>query len=161
ARTGSPLGTPLKGDETALAVAPNGKLYAVGNPDGKVRLVEVASAKTIATFAAHQGAVTSLAFAADSRLLVSGGSDGVVQCGDGETGRALAAPGKQGGWVRCVALSPDRRTLAVSVAGGGTGHSSGSVVFWNAATWTVRGILPSTASRIESVSFSPDGRLIA
>src|SRR5262249_15523447 len=25
ARTGSPLGTPLKGDETALAVAPNGK----------------------------------------------------------------------------------------------------------------------------------------
>lgn len=161
ARTGSALGTPRTGDETALAIAPNGNLYAVGNPDGKIRLVELASAKTIATFAAHQGPVTSLAFAADSRLLVSGGNDGVVQRWDVEKRRALGALAKQGESVTSVAFSPDRRTLAVSVASGGVGRSSGAVVFWDAATWTVRGILPSTVSRIESVNFSPDGRLIA
>ncbi len=64
-----------------LALSPDDRLAAVGGLDGVVRVVELASGRTVAVLEGHQERVATLAWASDARLL-SGSWDGTVRLWD-------------------------------------------------------------------------------
>jgi WD40 repeat protein len=57
------------------------------------------------------------------------------------------------GWVETAVFSPDGRTLASA------GHSD--IIFWDAATGRERGRLTGNPSRVLSIAYSRDGKLLA
>jgi WD40 repeat protein len=62
-----------------LAFNPSGSLLAVGQADGTVALVDVATLKVLTAIKAHFVPVTALVFSRDGTRLVTGGEDGVVK----------------------------------------------------------------------------------
>ncbi len=110
--------TVLRPDETldlderpgrvALAVAalPNGRHLLTGCVDGAVRLVDLASGRTVWT-GRHDGAVNALTVTPDGRLAVSGGDDGAVRVWDVGTGREVQTLRGHARSVRAVAVTPD------------------------------------------------------
>jgi WD40 repeat protein len=74
----------------AAAFAPDGRTFATADPDGTIRLWEVATWGQRAEFRGHRGRVNALAFAPDGRLL-SGGLDTTVLVWDVRPPRAGAA----------------------------------------------------------------------
>jgi len=55
-----------------LSFSPDGRLFAVGKRDGKVKIWDLSSRKEIATLRGHKGIVRSSTFSPDGRFLASG-----------------------------------------------------------------------------------------
>lgn len=66
-------------DITLLALAPDGRLAAIGDKAGNVVLYGIATGKIIKTIRAHQGWVLSVAFSPDGKFLFSSGEDKIVK----------------------------------------------------------------------------------
>lgn len=65
----------LQSAPTSMAISPDGKQMAVGSDDGNILLWDLGSARRMATFTGHAGAVWSLMFShglATSPILASG-----------------------------------------------------------------------------------------
>jgi len=58
-----------------VAISPDGRIVAVGCPDGAVRLFDVRRFQPLLPLAAHKGWVRAVAFAPDGKSLISFGSD--------------------------------------------------------------------------------------
>ena len=56
-----------------LRVSPNGKLLALGDEEGLIRIVRLETLEVVATFRAHNGRISDLDFKPDSRILLSVG----------------------------------------------------------------------------------------
>jgi WD40 repeat protein/beta-lactamase regulating signal transducer with metallopeptidase domain len=160
ARTGAPVAKTLKGDETALAVTPDGRTYATGSPDGTVRMLDYATDRELASFDGHRGVVTSLAFSPDGQTLISGGSDGSVRRYDLPTRRPVGLLLAQAVPVTSVRFSNDGRKLAAAT-GDASSKLAGEVMLWDVPTWTLRVTLRGQSVGIASVAFAPDGRTLA
>jgi WD40 repeat protein len=63
---------------TALALSPDGRLLARGQPDGAVVIHSIGTGLEQATLRGPQGSISSLAFSRDGRLLASGGANGTI-----------------------------------------------------------------------------------
>lgn len=72
---------PLEKDVPALSLAfsPQASLVALGQADGKIRIINLATLKTEATLTGHHGAVTHVAFSLNGFYLASGGEDGTIR----------------------------------------------------------------------------------
>jgi len=100
---------------TTLAVAPNGATAAIGLPDGKVAIVEIASGKPLHVHAVHDGPIAGLAFAPDGGTIYSSAASGAVAAttiADGKTIGRLARPAGTGALVaiddkRLATAEPD------------------------------------------------------
>lgn len=75
---------------TSIAASADKKWLAVAGGDGKVALVDVATAKATSTLAAHTGAVTSVSFNLANNRLVTSGADKLVKVWDIATGKPIA-----------------------------------------------------------------------
>src|SRR5262249_23475976 len=58
-----------------VAISPDGRLLAYGQPGGSIALWDIAAAKEVAQLQGHQADVTVLTFSADGRTLASGSRD--------------------------------------------------------------------------------------
>src|SRR5262249_32173556 len=65
-----------------LRVSPNGKLLALGDEDGWIRIVRLDNFEVAAAFPAHNGRVRDLDFNPDSRILLSAGQDDTIRFWD-------------------------------------------------------------------------------
>jgi WD40 repeat protein len=65
-----------------LRVSPNGKLLALGDEEGLIRIVRLDDFEVATTFRAHSGRVSDLDFNPDSRILLSAGRDGAIRFWD-------------------------------------------------------------------------------
>jgi WD40 repeat protein len=157
---------------TALAVTDDGRTMAVSRSiDGSVQLFSLAKAEPV-----KQGLLVpprpgsqlfALAFNPNGSLLATGGTDNVVRLWDvTDPGRPRLLPrslGGFGGAVESIAFSPDGQTL---IAGGATD----AVLQWDVTNPAEPNVLPPLVGLtgsdvyntvIQTVSFSPDGKVIA
>jgi WD40 repeat protein len=103
-----------------LRVSPDGKLLAVGDDEGGVRIVRLETFEVLRTLRAHSQRVSDVDFSPDSRTLLSAGREGVIRYWDIETGRQireLQAPGAIGYSARMNPSAPDRWVLMGDRAG--------------------------------------------
>jgi WD40 repeat protein len=133
------------GGVTALALAKDGELLAIGNRDGTIRFAnnQSASLDKKKEFRGHTGAVTSLAF--DSKVLFSTSEDRSVRAWSLGSGIERFANTEHAAPVRSLALSPKLDL-------GASGDDQGTVHVWNlakgeiVATWNSEGSGPVTES---------------
>jgi WD40 repeat protein len=103
------------GDETLLAVAPNGSYLALSTPDGMLRIREIGTFKEF-TSLANGSLVTGAMFTADSARIVSGAKDGAARLWDLASGRALITLKADNKEITSVKISSNGARL-VTVSG--------------------------------------------
>jgi len=81
----------LESNAKSLSVSSDGKLTAVGEESGQVRVFDVASGKLLHTFSGHTAPVTGAAFTADGAKLVTGSQDKTIRVWDLAGARQLAS----------------------------------------------------------------------
>jgi WD40 repeat protein len=133
---------------TCVAISADGKLIALGDSNGAVRVWNQDTDNVLVSAARHLGVVTSVAFSSDGRL-ASAGADGTILVSDsaGADARAIRTPAE----VFTVAFDPWTHHLA-------SGGADGTLRIWNADTGAAVGA-PVTAHSggVFSVAFSPIG----
>jgi WD40 repeat protein len=141
----------------SVAVAPSGRLLAVGTMTGAVRWLNAETGELLATTTgSHLWPVVGVAFSGDGTPAASVCGYGTVALWDSSSFKLIAAfrghmLGAQG-----VASSPDGRRLATS---GGSG--SDAVKLWDSSTHRELVTLAGRGSIFNFVAFSPDGRWLA
>jgi WD40 repeat protein len=147
-----------------FALAPNGKQLAVAgfhpgvaNMAGpsEIRVIEVPSGKIMKSFARTTGDSFQLAFSPDSKLLFSMSSrEGRLRIEEIASAKGLAEKQFARAVTDAMAVSPDGAYVALA------GPNSRSLYLWKWRGTEPRQIaLP--ANRLDGVSFSPDGKLLA
>lgn len=93
------------------AVSPNGELVAVGQQDGRVPLVELATGRVRTTLHADDGPTLGVAFSPDGQTLATTGFGGRVALWDVASATRLRAIDQHGGIGANVVFTPDGSTL--------------------------------------------------
>jgi WD40 repeat protein len=144
----------------SLAFAPSGHVLAIAGDHPAVLLWDVDADKELATLEVAGGFAKSIAFSTDGTTLAvtdcgGGGKGVVVTLWDWRKGRRLAALEGHRGQVNALAYSVDGSWLA-------SGDSHGVVKVWDMTTRRERTSVQANelGRSIESVAFSPDGRLL-
>jgi WD40 repeat protein len=114
-RTGRELGTlgaPRLGLR-AVSLHPDGTRMVVACESGDLRVVELATARTLATWRVHAAPIDTCRFLGDAARLLVGWSDGVIAILDGESGATLHRIDRAGdaSWNDLSATSDGRRVL--------------------------------------------------
>ncbi len=150
-KEGKPLGIVGQG-ATAVSLAPDGRLLAMGDAQGKVRLRSVAPGGTERTLEAHTRSISALAFSGDGNRLLSGDGAGEARVWDTVSGRELAHF-TAGSPVVALALSGDG-SLAV------IGHADGRVVCWDVSGQRQRVRLTAHVGGVTALTLHPAGTLL-
>ena len=140
---------------TCQAISTDGRLLAIGDLDGGVRLWDLIDGSSRGEVLAHASAVRSLAFSADGSTLASGGQDTLIRLWDVARLAPRGEPlrGHQiSPWM--LDFSPDGGTLASACL-------DNTVRLWDVASGTPAGILKGHDSAVYCVRFAPDGRHLA
>jgi len=167
----------------AVAFSPDGKLLAAGGRDKVVRLWDVAHGTLVRELIGHTDAVEALAFSPDGKTLVSAAGAEIKLWDIGTTSNPLQLPIRsddpawkfkpdphrgrssvaaiQSGEVRAWQFFPDSRRLVVA-GWWQTGKGQlGLADIWDLETSKVLQTFGPQGTRIEALSLSRDGRLLA
>ncbi len=137
---------------TAVALQPGGKLVAVGDGRGQVRLLDARTADDIHDLHSLPAATAALAFTASGDKLVAVAADGTLVAWTPQ-GQSIGQPVQLGSPATALTVAPDGRAVAVATANG--------AVIVDLATGRVRASLASPFGRVESVSFGLAGTVLA
>lgn len=155
------------GEVDALAFAPDGRMLATASRDQNVLLWKTTTGEKIGALLGHKHKVNTVAFSPDGKLLASGSDDKTIRIWQAATGKELHKSPEQKYGISSIAFSPDGRTLASAVGGdegvriSGMRMPDGAVVLWDVATLKTIHHLEAKAGRVDTVAFSPDGRILA
>ncbi len=150
----------------AIAVSPDGKLWASAGEGKTIFLYSVESGAKLKQFTGHTATVWSLAFSPDSRRLASSSSDHTLRVWDIDSGSELWNAGSNGHGIAAVAWNPRGAEIASSSweqlpnAEGGQ-SVIGTLYIYDAATGQRRHRLTFLDKPIVSVAWSPDGASLA
>ena len=138
----------------SVSFSPDGAMVASGSLDGTVKLWDVTTRAHIATLSGHTDNVFSVSFSPDGTTLASGSNDRTVKLWDVAT-RNNTATLEHRAWAYSVDFSSDGTTLAAT--------SGSRVELWDVPTREkIATLYPRTYDEsISSVSFSPDGAVLA
>ncbi|MEL6401978.1 MAG: NB-ARC domain-containing protein [Cyanobacteria bacterium J06626_4] len=137
----------------AVAVSPDGSLFAAAGTSGVIQLWQMANGEEYGCCRGHDGWIWSIAFSPDGEWLVSGSADQTVKIWDVKTGCCLHTLPGHTNWVRSVVFSPDGQLVA-------SGSSDQTVKLWDLEGRCLK-TLKGHTNYVQGVAFSPDGQLIA
>ncbi len=143
------------GQASAVAFSPDGGQLVVANLDGKIRIYDPRSGRTVSggILTGHGHGVLAVAYNRDGSRLVSAGLDQLVKVWDVPTRRELFTLRGHDMPVKAVAFRPDGRRLA-------SGDMYGVVKVWDAAggqdALTV--VFPLGFPQCSGVAFRADGK---
>lgn len=171
-----------------LAFHPNGRRLVSGGQDGRTMVWDLDSGTTTLTLKSHPTCVHGVLFTPDGHRLISGSCDSTFKVWDARpldenpvppiTPAAGAKINEKEAnetfteirrfdlpdQVRSVAFSPDGQTVAAATGrypGGQEPVKPGEVSLWHRVTGVMITTLKGHADGINSVAFSPDGKLLA
>jgi WD40 repeat protein len=139
----------------SLAFSPDDTQVVSAHWSGEIKVWDATTGKQVKTFQAHKNGIESVAFSPDGKEIVSGSDDNTIKLWDAMSGtEVMTLQGHEWGIVSCVAFSPDGKRI-------GSRGEDGQIVVWDAVTgrriWSAEGLNFWT----ESISFSPNGKLLA
>ncbi len=139
---------------SSVAFSRDGATLATGSFDGQIKLWEVASGKQVQQLTGHTKPVWKVTFGPDGKTLASASTDGSVRLWDMATGQARLVLKDDSvlEWFD-VGFSADGSCLAAAAA-----HR---MVFWDAASGRMLRGVDSSDTGVDTLAFSPDGRLLA
>jgi WD40 repeat protein len=164
---------PIRDNVREVTFSPDSKLIATAGNDGTVKIWS-RTGNLLHTLKGHGDRVDSLSFSPDCQLLASGSRDGTVKLWS-KSGILIKTLTGHQGWVLSVSFSPDGQRLA-------SASQDGTVKLWTGDGSLIKTlnthlnsrIYPtsggnghtstqgnSSDSRINAVTFSPDGQLMA
>ena len=134
-----------------IAYSPDGELLAAASDSG-IWLYDTVKHQEVVSLVGHTGLVNSISFSPDSKKLASADSVGAVYLWDVATGTLLWSRTEHHGRAS-VSFSPSGQTVA---SGGGNW-----LHLWDVTTGRYSPETSFYRVSIQSVSFSPDGRMLA
>jgi WD40 repeat protein len=156
----------FSGGNGPLAFHPDGQRL-VGVSGLTVRLRRVSNGAEIRAMQGHKGRITDVAFSPDGQLVASSSEDGTVRIWGTDTGRELHTLRGHVAGVTALAFSPDGQRLASAGMGWmpDRAYTRGEVKIWRLPPTQGQVIMKQDVMSINglgfSVSFSPDGQLLA
>ena len=100
----------------ALAIAPDGKQFATGGYDQKIKVWSISTGIELKTLKGHNGAVFGLSYRQDGKVLASASADRTVKLWDPSSGARLDTLSQPTKELNTVSFSPDGKTLAAAGA---------------------------------------------
>jgi WD40 repeat protein len=145
----------LRHSAESLAFSPDGALLGAGQGVYGVSLRDAADGAEIRQL--HGGYDNVLAFSPDGQTVATGNREGTAWLWRSEDGELLAQfEQAEADYIVDLAFSPDGSILAVS-------HFDGALALWDVSNQTILHTLDMPADsggRVESMAFSPDGRML-
>jgi WD40 repeat protein/tRNA A-37 threonylcarbamoyl transferase component Bud32 len=139
-----------QGAINAVAVSPDGRLFATASSDHTAQLWEVRTGRPRGPALRHAGRVWAVAFSPDGKRLLTGAADRTARLWDVCTGRPLDVMLKHPDEVRAVAFSPDGCRIL-------TGCVDKTARLWDADTGKPAAAWPAHKDTVKAVAFSSDG----
>ena len=135
-----------------MAISPDKRQLVVAGLDDVIRVVELASGKTLSEWPAHQTEVNGLAFAPDGLSLWSAGDDGTVRCWNVATRSEVLRFDAHPGHHAYEVLYDARRDLLITCG------NEPVIRLWEPRTGEARGTLEGHTKSIDVIVPHPDGR---
>ncbi len=157
----------------ALAWSPNGQHIASGGADGTVRIWNATTGHTYVTYHGHSAEVNAVSWSPDGQHIASGGVDATVQVWDAATGRTLFTYHRHTGEINAVAWQIGPQLLPAPEGRIASGGADATVQVWSFGKarntqyhqeMVLQGeilMYRGHAGQVTSVTWSPDGQLIA
>ena len=135
---------------SSISFSPDGQIIASAHEDGTIKLWKQ-DGNFIKTLTGHSDRVSSVRFSPDGQMIASASWDGTIKLwkGDGNLIKTLPGPSHV---VADVIFSPDGQMIA-------SANWDKTVKLWNRDGSLITTLTSNTSLR--SVSFSPDGQIIA
>ena len=140
-------------ERPCLGFAPDGKTLALGDTGKDIRLLDLATGKTVGRLTGHQGIVRQVLFSPDGKILASLAADKTLRFWRVATGKEVTRLPVTTIWSTALAFSPDGRTLASP----GQGNE---IRLWEVATGKERLPASSPWSFARPLGFLPDGKTL-
>ncbi|MBD2435918.1 NB-ARC domain-containing protein [Nostoc sp. FACHB-110] len=141
------------GGVLSVVFSPDGKLLAIGDTNGEIRLYQVSDWKQLLFCRAHTNWVLSIAFSPNSTILASSSSDKTIKLWDVKTGQCFYTLQGHKHEVWSVAFSPDGELLA-------SASDDQTIKLWNIRTGECHKTFQGHTSWVCCVIFSPDGKTL-
>lgn len=136
----------------AVSFSPSGKLLAIGDASGKVRIHDADGELFVCE--GHMSWVRSVSFSPDSEILASSGDDRTIRLWSARTGQCLKVLTGHSDLVRSVQFGSSHRQLI-------SGSDDCTVKLWDTDRGVCTGTLVGHTRRVRSVAFSPDQQCLA
>lgn len=142
------------GYQGVVTFSPDGKSLAVGDTDGQIRIIELATKKQKLMFDASADGITALAFSPDGALLASGSgySEKEIRLWDVSAGKHAGDILGHTSWITALVFTPDGRKL-VSASGDQT------IRIWEIATRRETDLLRGHESEIYTLNLTKNGNM--
>ncbi len=144
-------------DVMDVAFAPDGRQLAVVTYEGRLRLLDTRTWRTLSpTVSVESGSLLAVTFADNGRLVAASGSSGIALWRSRDLILASRPLAGGDGPVASLAVTPDGRTLVA-------GTTLGVLHVWDLAVAAPEqaGAVTTTSPRTSSVATSPDGATLA
>jgi len=109
----------------------------------------------------HDGPATGCVVFPDGNTVATAGEDGFVRLWDAKARKMIKLIDPQLGPIHAMAISPDGETLAIAVGPSFATFGQGIVRLLKSRTGEKFGVVRFHRTTIDSVEFSPDGKLLA
>ncbi|MDL1873832.1 hypothetical protein FBQ85_01460 [Cytophagia bacterium CHB2] len=153
--------------------SPEGKLLAIASDDGTIRFCDMVTGAELNSLRGHTAGIAAIDFCNNGRWLASASQD-TIKLWELAADTLVQAWNAQQADIRSVAFGPDDRMLASSAR-------NGSIRLWNLATpgflraslsrffpfirpvaiFDTLRVIRSTGGAVETLAFSPNGKLLA